>query len=178
MKGIVFTKEQIEARKNGATMFMVPIGVKADKIEEAIKSFGKENLINSALREAPLQKGDEFFIQEDFTEDEILLGGNEILYKNDFMPRDFKNSAIGYGLTTDYMKERVLKRCNWNDATQMQEHQSRHKDICLDIEVKRAGDIFMNEVECCKMMGNVIDDTFPYKNDDYVFLITYKGIQK
>lgn len=192
MKSIVFNKQQLEAYKNGATMFLVPVDKEIYSIQGNFIEFqgvdgasdvdSVEEFINHA---SDIQKNENFFIQEEFTLDEILLGGEEILYKNDFLPRDFKSSAIGYGLTTDKMKERILKRCSWQEASQMQEHQARFKDIVLDAEVKRVQDICNSTA--VKIHNINIRPKYhleywlkkqgiDYDENPYIFLYTIRGI--
>lgn len=60
MKAIELTQTQIKAIENGASMVMVPIDVELD--DEYL-----ENFRNVFIKfHSPIQKGDKFFIQEDF----------------------------------------------------------------------------------------------------------------
>ncbi len=218
MKAIQFTKEQIEARENGATQFIVPIsetqiGFRQKYIAECMHC--EEETIHSHFSEArficlkcgkkeikvlghnerhlkiykhfiaPLQKGDEFFIQEEFAE---LLGdiddidSETIYYRND--------GEINDCMDSDYQPIATP----WQPASQMQEHQSRHKDTCLGIEVKRVQDIHtareMENILGTKFIsksGHICMEDFDiliakfnelYKSYDYTFLITCKGIQQ
>lgn len=183
MKGIVFIKEMLDARDNGATMFIVPIERK--KLLESLEYFNnfysddkgmlKEIYETAIKNDSLVQKGDEFFIQEEFAElleDIDDIGSEKIYYRfdgeiNDCMDSDYE--AID---------------TPWKDASQMQEHQARHKDVCLGIEVKRTWDITHEDF---KAMGyDVInkpissvrnfyrEQGLDIEDNSYVFLVTYK----
>ncbi len=185
MKAIQFTKEQIEARENGASKFIVPIDetIKegyifqgySSRADEIIKAnFWNESIRDIQFIELPLQKGDEFFIQEEFWElsnkgyNKNFVKDKKIIYKSD--------------------KSEKSKRTLWLDASQMQEHQSRHKDTCLGIEVKRVQDLTLEECEkvcnykdyraCYNLLQADWDGVHIEIDNPYIFLITYKGIQQ
>lgn len=81
MKSIEFNQHQIEAYKNGATMFIVPIDF-SDRVKMS-EQIGMDMLYPDYIEKykevhAPLQKGDEFFIQEDVYTFLEFGGGEDI----------------------------------------------------------------------------------------------------
>lgn len=181
MVGIQLNQEQIEAYRNGATMFVVPIDRKDISIsskEEDFQSSRKflceycggrtpacgecygegwnwdldcESEEEFISKYSPLQKGDEFFIQEDWNYCSIYSG--HYIYKASF--------------SKNYHSKKLVDRMKWQDASQMQEHQSRFKDVCLDVEIKRVQDL---EFE------SILDLGFPYEKVDEDGLIVYEWI--
>lgn len=204
MKGIEFNKQQLEAYKNGATMFLVPITeildnglsyvnieirqpskpyIYAEHEDSVRKKTLKQPLNKFIEQEAPLQKGDEFFIQEEF------IQGFE-----DFEEQKEDEFKTWYKVDNDlhewieFEEEGVISP-PWIEASQMQEHQARFKDVVLDVEAKRVQDIFGNEKAI--IMGK--EDELGYIEDKwldwlkeqdinqegtYVFIYTVKGIEK
>lgn len=182
MKAIEFNLQQIEAYENGATMFIIPIpdgtitiSKESDSYNMIVENYGDTRIENVGLfstvelalsyfkgKYAPLKKGDEFFIQEDFS-----------VY--DF-PRVSSEPLVGYYEMWNNNLY-VGDKTEIKDASQMQEHQPRYKDVCLNVEVKRFGEVLVSDITNCKMEKELITNTLPYKDSDYVFLITMKGIK-
>lgn len=201
-KSIVFNKQQLEAYKNGATMFLAPIvhplEYYSSRSQQAIRiependpwykdrnycireegggwqDFTKQDFLNYV--KAPLQKGSEFFIQEDYMEvynsedDETPM----IMYR-----QPMKN--LYHGVPCDGAENNLAK---WQDADKMQEHQARFKDVVLDAEVKRVQDICSSTA--IKIHNIIIRPKYHleywlekqginYDENPYVFLYTVKG---
>ncbi len=152
-KGIVFTDSQIKAFENGATMFIVPITLKGysfSNIEkDGIRFKNNKNILDTIVIQAPIQKGEEFFIQYDTEE-------------------VFSRGMSPWGIE---IKSRVIR-----PASQMQEHQSRFKNIkCIDVRAVRVGELLMGDINKLGMEDEFVNDNFPYPNNDHIFLIEIKN---
>lgn len=158
---IIENEDTLNFLIKGGNTFIIPHNGNVYKLED------KKSFIEIF---SPVQEGDEIYIKEKFSLDEILLGGEEVLYKNEFSPRDFKNSVIGYGLTTDKMKERILERCTWKDASNMTYQQSRIKDkYVAKIQVIRTQDITKDICESLGIKKGLMDMYRNYENIEYGF---------
>jgi len=206
MKAIRFNKQQLEAYKNGATMFIVPIvhpceyyssrDQQAIRIEPENDSWYKEK--NYCIREegggwqdftkedfldyvkAPLMIGDEFFIQEEFK----YIGCKA---KNSPMSNF---SRIAYYDHANYNNLGLATgKANIMDASQMTQEKSRYKDVCLNIEVKVIDNIETKEfkalgyVDVQKKPYSTLnrfnkDHGFTFQDNKYVILYTIEGIDK
>lgn len=165
MVGIEFNQQQIEAYKNGATMFSFPIEEDIFVHDTTVTFDNKTQcwFVSNYIKEfSSLQKDDEFFIQEDF--------------------------CYIKGITTTPIYKAEIqdeKDIRFEDASQMQEHQSRFKDVCLNVEIKRVQDLDLLDV-----IGLGISKDWPtfstiewiekyynikYKDNPYVFLYTVKS---
>lgn len=136
MKGIYFTDEMITAYQQGATMFIVPIDKKHSiKIEDC------ESIEDFISKYAPLQKGDDFFIQEEFWAFGYWTdSGSEYPEEPWF---EFSKHSIKEPENIKEEKKGYLTTSRWEklEASEMQEHQARFKDVVLDVEVIKLQDI-------------------------------------
>jgi len=131
-KGIEFTSSQVKAFENGATMFMIPIS-------KDTQAWLKNRDLAFIEVFAPIQKGDEFFIKEEFAEllEDVDDIDSEMIYYR-------AEGEIEDCVDTDYEPIDTP----WKPASQMQEHQSRHKNIkCIDVRVARVGDLTIVDAE-------------------------------
>ena len=130
-EGIEFTSSQIKAFENGATMFMFPV-------DEDTQAWLKNRDLDFIEVFAPIQKGDEFFIQEEFFE----CGCENTCTVCDELETNIMYRADG--------EDEFTENAVWQPASQMQEHQSRYRSECLNIRVARVDDndyIFLIEIK-------------------------------
>lgn len=169
MKGIELTPSQIKAVENGATALMFPIPFPMEYIEETnefqavIDNCG---VFRHTFGEVtPLQKGDKFFVQEEFS---VLLYDNGLISGSPFAPC--------LPLT--------------RPASEMTYEQSRFKDLeCVNVRVVRVqeityplwGNIFGRtpdfiDNEDIKFYNHQMKEqgiNRTYEDNDYVFLVEF-----
>ncbi len=130
MKPTQLNKEQINALLNGASMLVMSIPENLQELKPTIRQI--KSFISMF---SPLQMGEEYFVQEEFMYSEVV---NIIRYRID------ADNNLRDDLTYEELMD--YKTINWKDASQMQEHQSRLKFKCIEIEVKRVQDINVNNI--------------------------------
>lgn len=192
MKGIEFNKHQLEAYKNGATMFLVPI-LREDIIYSRMCNY--EDKGNTALiTEKQMQK---FLSKEEpFTKEEsekIAKEGSENLVKyaaslqkgDEFFIQYDREREVSRGYSSFGIE---LKSKVKYPANQMTEKESEFKDVVLDVEVKRVRDITHDEIyniypdahtDGYQNFMHGFNDKFcegKYTNNPYVLLYTIKGV--
>lgn len=149
----------------GATAFIMKADNQSDA-ELAIK-LGGRFLREFFLRYSPLQPVDEFYIQEEFVINtkypEYIRGGKQNLI--------YKNSQFSFRVK------------GWKPKSQMTYEQSRHKGVCVSVELKRVQDMRGNEREKASHYSLLfdfkswLDQNFghgTYEQNPWVFVVTFK----
>ena len=170
MIGIEKSKETIDALLNGASMMIEPI----DSSDDFYRVQGDADGAIAAVFTndtfwSKLKIGEGFFVQEEFTE----VDANEIKARSQIP----NNEQHNY---------------DWQNVSQMQEHQSRYKGVVVDVEVKRVQDLTVKTMRTFlglsfheadlhweKFLEDFIDwfnSQFDvrYEDNPYVFLYTVK----
>ncbi|WP_108062647.1 hypothetical protein [Poseidonibacter lekithochrous] len=158
MKSIEFNEKQLEAYKNGATKFIVPIdkivdmGVEyaltttvGDSIcgkyenERVIKTF-KQPISDFIKHESKVKVNDTFFIQEDF------IQGYEDVYdqKKDEYKTWYKLDNDLHSWMEDEESEEI--EVPWISANKMEEQEARFKNTCSYIEFKKVQDLELDDI--------------------------------
>lgn len=166
-KSIEFTLPQVEAYKNGGSMFIVPIAEDLQQVlVKAIERQQEEYFISTF---APIKKGDkDIFIKEEFT---VAPFTTDILYKSDGHP----NSNL----------------IDWEDASKMTKEQSRYSiSECiggravmvkeLDYDERNnisgflidSGNVYFTDIYNNQLKEHNINRT--YEDNDHIFLIEVK----
>ena len=123
-EGIELPKQTIDALLNRASMFIVPISEGTNEHVEDFKLYGDDSKIIEC--HSKLQRGDNFFVQEEFAMDIV----NYIHYLADYDNEYDRNQMdYHYGII---------------EASKMTEKQSRYKGIIVDVDVKRVQEIYGN----------------------------------
>ena len=157
-KGIIFTKTQVTAIKNKASLFMFPIDTKL-KISEI-------GLIKDLIQFSPIQKGDkDIFVQEDFR-------------FNEYGDYEYKT-----GLNTKVTSHLNINQ--WQPASKMTKEQSRYSfNECIDVRVVRIQEINIKDIPKIQTEMWMFDDWYnqqlkeqninrTYEDNDYVFLVEF-----
>jgi hypothetical protein len=154
----------------GATKFLIMVDNQelADKIInspiESAKSFSIHQFIKS---EAPIQKGDEYYIQEEF----CLLDFSKLA-------KELDKPLVGYA---ELRKSKVYAGdgSEFLPASEMTYEQSRVKGTCIQVEIKRCQDIYQSD-EWIKFGDflDFIEEHFgdnTYDNNGYFWVVSVKG---
>ena len=166
MKPTQLNKEQINALLNGASMLVMSIPENLQELKPTIRQI--KSFISMF---SPLQMGEEYFVQEEFMYSEVV---NIIRYRID------ADNNLRDDLTYEELMD--YKTINWKDASQMQEHQSRLKFKCIEIEVKRVQDINVNNIPYIQTKMWAFDKWLEkqginYKENPYIFLAKVEVIK-
>lgn len=175
MKAVELTQSQIKALEGGASMLILPI------VGISIKNYKVLDVKSFIYDWCLLQKGDKFFIQEEF-----MLYGNQIVSKEIYHTCGLETSSC---VGNVYL---------WEPASQMTYEQSRFKDLeCVDVRVVKVQNIeyktsfkirgikkstFWSD---CENEIGMLEDFYnrqmqeqninrTYEDNDYVFLVEFK----
>ncbi len=115
MKPIQLNEEQIKALLDGGSMLVMPITKNLQELKPTIRQI--KSFISMF---SPLQTGEEYFVQEEW---ETTIANKSYLYED-----------IKYQIVYKVDNKTLCK--TWQDASQMQEHQSRLKFKVIEVGVK------------------------------------------
>lgn len=153
-KGIDFlNKYQIKALENGTTMLWIPIDkeyirYRVKELSEPVEPYIEFEY--SIKDKSPLQIGQEYYVQEEFrTIKKVARKYSRVIWA-------IKNTWGNTHKSTTIYKNNSLgtKPKIWQDASEMQEHQSRFKFRVTNIQVKQ-----LYCLEYKHLLGLGVDDT-------------------
>lgn len=163
MNGIQLNKEEIKAINDGATVILKPTVI----IDEGQEYFVQEDLYG-AISTNVLQLSGAKVLLSTTTNAERYP---ELSLDSYFVVHCFKEVAEFEKLEQENLYNISTTVKKTQDASQMQEQQSRLRFKVKNIQVKKVESMTQHDIEECGLDGNFLEDGFPYKNDECVFLV-------